>query len=266
MVYAKKKRKKKSAKDVRQELDQPQEIISALDRGVNAVVSQWKPILIGLVVVGALLAGVSFFQGAASEKENLAAALVYDAEMKLPDPSGYGFGALMGDEDSTDEKLQEAVTEFDKAVAEYGDTIQADIANLESGHALFEMGDFQGSADRYKLAADSKSRMVRLLALNSQATALESLEQYTEATEILQQITVDGSGATREYAYLDRIRVQELSGDTAGALATCREFEEKHSDSPKLEDVQARIRALGEEPVKVDTSSEDTPSTEEATS
>ncbi len=266
MVYAKKKRKKKSAKDARQEVDQQEEIISAVDRGVNAVVAQWKPIAIVIVVTGVVLGGLSLVQSSAAGKENLAAALVYDAEMELPDPSGYGFGGMLGDEQSNDEKLDTAVAEFDKAIAEYGGTIQADIANLEAGHALYEKGDFEDAADRYAAAVDSKSKMVHLLALNSQATALESLEKYTEATDALQRITVDGSGATREYAYLDRIRVQELAGDTAGALATCREFEQKLPESPKLEEVQARIRALGEEPAEIESKSEDSASTEEATS
>ncbi len=253
MAYAKRKKKKLSPKEVRRQVDQPQEVMSALDRGVNVVVAHWKPI--GGVVLGmaVVLGSISIYQSAHAAKENEAAGLLYDAEMELPDPGGYGFASTLDDEDESAEKLSAAIEAFDEVIAEYGGTVQADIANLEAGHALLQRGDGEAAAERYALAADSRSDMVAALALASQATALETLERYDEEIEVLRELIERASGATREYAYIDLVRAYRLGGNDEGALAACREFEETLPDSPLITDIQGIIRELGGEPAAIET-------------
>jgi hypothetical protein len=253
MVYAKKKkplrRTEETAPPPREE-----EIMSTLDRGVNAIVERWKPIGGVIVVIAVVLGGVSIYNTAHASKEDKAAAALYDAEMELPDPAGFAIASL-DDADSSKriDDLLAAVPAFEQVHADFGNTVGGDIAELEAANALLEAGDAEAAATHYATAAGSGSRMVRQLALNGQAVALECLEQYAEAAAPLRKVADEGAGAIKEYAYLDLARVQQLAGDDAAALATCREFEQELPDSPLLEQAQAKIRELGEEPADIAT-------------
>lgn len=259
MAYAKKKTKKVRAKDTRRELQQPDEFMSVTDRVINAIVSQWKPILIVIGITAVVFVTITIAEKLTGNREDAAAGLLYDAELELPQAAGfdpYTGMAIAPDEDQAEE-YRAAAAEFDAVVEQYGGTVQGDIAHLEAGNALYQAGDYEQAEQRYAAAAGSKSRMVRVLALNAQAKALESLEQYDREVEVLRTLVAEAEGATMEYAYLDLIRAHELADDGAGALTVCREFEEKLPDSPLLDDVQNKIRAMGEEPADIQPSEEE---------
>jgi tetratricopeptide (TPR) repeat protein len=248
MVYAKRKKAKKRPKE---DLDArpAEEIVGVVDRFVQAVAEQWKPIAIVLVAAAVVLGSMSIYKSVRAGKEDAAAADLYDAELKLPDPVGFSFD-LTGNTTEADrqEDLREAVTEFDGVAEEHGDTVGSDLARLEGAHALLQLGEHDAAAERYAEAAASSSDMVRSLALAGQATALESAERYGDEQAVLRELIEHAPGALGEHAYLDLIRAHELAGDDAGALAVCREFEEKLPDSPLIGDVQGKIRTLGGEP------------------
>jgi len=248
MTYAKRKKKKRS-KPSEEERPREEEILGVADRFVNAVAARWKPISGTVLAIALVLGAISVYEAAHASKEDRAAAALYDAEAELPDAGGFAIQALDQEEDARRaEQLAAAIPEFQKVIDEYGSTVGADIANLEMGHALLDSGDMEGAAERYGQAAGSGSRMVRLLATSSHATALESLGRYEEAAGALKVLTGEGSGAIKEYAYIDLIRVQEMSGDPDAALASAREFVVELPDSPLLDQVEARIHALGGEP------------------
>jgi len=259
MVYAKKKKKEPRGKDTRRELQQPDEFMSVTDRVINAIIGQWK-ILAGVIGGGLVVFGsIAAYDAIRHGKEDAAAALLYDAELELPEAPQFDYmtGTTTTPDDQA-ERFREAVTHFDKIVAENGATVQGDDENLEAGNALFQAGDYEAAEQRYASAADSRSSLIKVLALNGQAKALESMEQFEREAEVLRQV-VDGSeGALMEYAYLDLIRAHELKGDDPGALAVCREFEEKLPDSPLLDQVQNKIRAFGEEPADIAPAEEET--------
>ena len=250
MVYAK--RKNKRSKSTEAERPREEEIRGIADRFVNAIVVRWKPIGGAILGVAVILGSISAYDAAHASKENSAAALLYDAEAELPDAAGFAISALDADEESRRaEQRAAAIPEFQKVLDEHGNTVGADIANLEMGHVLLESGDVEGAAARYGQAAESKSRMVKLLATSAHATALESLGRNEEAVQALRVLATEGSGAIKEYAYVDLIRVQEISGDVDGALATAREFEIELPDSPLLDEVQSRIYALAGAPTEI---------------
>ncbi len=251
MVYAKK-RKPKRSKEEEAAPAREEEIISTLDRGVNAIVERWKAIGGTILAIAVVLGGISIYNTTASSKEDKAAAALYDAETELPDPAGFAIAPL----DETDsakrlDDLRAAVPAFDEVTAEFGSTVTADVAQLEAANALLEAGDAEEAVTHYAAAAESRSGLVRQLALNGHAVALECLEKYAEAADPLRQVADEGAGAIKEYAYLDLVRVQQLAGDDEAALATCREFETALPDSPLLEQVQAKIRELGAEPAEI---------------
>lgn len=256
MVYAKK--KKKTSKKSRREnaAAQPaEEIVSAVDRGVNAVVAQWKPIAIGLVSIAVVLGALSIYDWVKGGKEDSAAGGLYDAELELPDPVGFSFdmAGLESDEASRDEDLRKALSEFQGVADEYDGIVGADLARLEAGHVHMQLGEYDQASESYGQAAASGSTMVKTLALNGKATALESAERYDEQQQTLRELMTVAAGPVVEYAYLDLIRAHELAGDTDGAMAVCREFEEKLPDSPLITDVQGKIRTLGGEPGELPT-------------
>lgn len=260
MVYAKKKKKDKPrGKDARRELQQPDEFISVTDRVVNAIVGQWKSIAIVLGVLAVVFGTIAIVDSVRHGREDSAAALLYDAEMELPEPAGYDVmtGMATGADEDHATKLREAATHFDAVIEQYGNTVQADIANLEAGNALYQAADYEQAEQRYAAAAGSRSSLVKILALNAQAQALESLEQFDREAEVLRRLVEEAQGATMEYAYLDLIRAHELKGDDTGALAVCREFEQALPDSPLLDDVQNKIRAFGETPAEIERTEED---------
>ena len=245
MVYAKKK-KPIRRKDTTSEPPKQEEIISAVDKAVNAIAMQWKPISAVVLGIAVILGATSLYNSFQSGKEDSAAAMLYDAEMELPDPAGFAISPADAlDADQRVEDLRAVLPEFDKIIAEHGGTVSADIASLEAGHALFEVGDVEGAAERYAQAESSKSRLVRLLAVSAHATALETLEKHDDAAAKFRALADEGSGAIKEYAYVDLVRVQEAAGQAEAAMATCREFETELPDSPLLGDIQDRIRALG---------------------
>ncbi|MDP7114025.1 MAG: hypothetical protein QGH45_18790 [Myxococcota bacterium] len=253
MVYAKKKNKaKKRTTDVAQPAP-AEEIIGVVDRGVHAVAAQWKPIAIVIGGTALILSIVAVYQWVRENQEDEAAGMLYDAELKLPDASGFSFDLTGeidgGDPEKHEAELREAIASFEAVSGEFGTGIGGDLARLESAHALLALQDFEGAAARYDEAADSESDLVRTLALNGQATALESLERYADEQLVLRELMDAGAGPVIEHAYLDLIRAHELDGDDDGALAACREFEEKLPDSPLITEVQGKIRKLGGEAV-----------------
>jgi len=244
MVYAK--RKKKRTKPTEAERPREEEILGVADRAVNAIVVRWKPIGGAVLGIALVLGAFSAYEAAHASKEDNAAALLYDAEAELPDAAGFAITALDADEEARrSEQRAAAIPEFQKVIDEYGNTVGADVAALEMGHVLLDSGDLEGAAEQYGQAAGSSSRMVKLLAVSAQATALESLGKHDEAEQALRVLAAEGSGAIKEYAFIDLIRVQEMSGDVDGALATARQFETELPESPLLDQVQARIHALG---------------------
>lgn len=252
MVYAKKK-KPVRRKDTTPEPPKQEEIIGAVDKAVNAIAMQWKAISVVVVGIAVVLGAISLYNSSRAGKEDAAAAMLYDAEMELPDPAGFALSPSDAlDADQRAEELRAVVPEFDKVIEEHSSTVSADIAALEAGHALFEAGDVESAATRYAEAETSKSRLVRLLAVSAHATALETLEKHEDAAAKFRLLVDEGSGAIKEYAYVDLVRVQETSGDAEAALATCREFETELPDSPLLGSIQDRIRALGGEVVEAE--------------
>ncbi len=250
MVYAKK--KKKTSRKSRQEAEaQPvEEIVGVVDRGVNAVAAQWKPIAIVLVSITVILGAYSIYEWVQGGKEDSAAGGLYDAEMKLPGQTDFSFD-LMGneaDEAPQDEDLREALAEFQDVASEYDGAVGADLARLEAGHVHMQLGEYEQAGEAYGQAAASSSTMVKTLALSAKASAMESAERYDDQKTALRALMDVAAGPTMEYAYLDLIRAHELAGDDDGALAVCREFEEKLPDSPLITEVQGKIRTLGGEP------------------
>ena len=251
MVYAKKKNKAKKRSTEEVQAAPAEEIIGVVDRGVHAVAAQWKPIAIVLGGTALVLSIISIVQWMQANKEDTAAGMLYDAELKLPDDSGFSLdlsGQFANDDPAKREAdLREAVSEFEAVTAEYGSGVGGDLARLESAHALLALDDYEAAAARYDEAADTKSRLVKTLALNGQATALENLGRYGEEQQVLRELMAVGAGPVLEHAYQDLIRAHELDGDKDGALAACREFEEKLPDSPLITEVQSKIQSLGGE-------------------
>ncbi len=258
MVYAKKKKAKKRTRD-ELEAQPAEDIVGFVDQGVNAVVAQWKPIAIVLGASAVILGGLSIYDLVQAGREDTAAGLLYDAEMKLPEPAGFSFdltGAPAAPEDR-DEDLRAAADQFASVAEEYGSTVSGDMARIEAGHTLLQLGEYEQAAERYGEAAGSRSRMVKTLALNGKATALESLERFEDEQAVLRELMGVGAGPVVEYAYMDLIRAHELAGDADGALAVCREFEEKLPDSPLITEVQGKIRTLGGSPDEEATTTEE---------
>lgn len=240
---------KQTRKDRQRELLQPDDFLVMGERIVHGFVVHWRAVVAVVAVAVAVVGAFSLWERHLDGVEEEAAAALYKAEAQLPsrDPMEI-FQRLQSGETTSPEddsaKMREAVTALEAVATSHGGTVQADIARIEAGAALFELGEYAKAAEHFAAARGTDSELVRHLATQGEGQALVALEQWDRAILAFRALRDGTTGPVKEQAWLDLARVHESAGKRDEARALYEEFEKTFPDSKLLATIKGRLASL----------------------
>lgn len=240
---------KQTRKDRQRELLQPDDFLVMGERLVHGFVVHWRAVVAVVVVAVAVTGAFSLWERHLDGVEEEAAAALYKAESQLPsqDPMEIfqrlqrGETAAPADDSA---KLREAVAALEAVATSHGGTVQADIARIEAGAALFELGEYAKAAEHFAAARGTDSELVRHLATQGEGQSLVALEQWDRAIQAFRALRDGTTGPVKEQAWLDLARAHESAGKRDEARALYEEFEKTFPDSKLLATIKGRLASL----------------------
>ena len=206
---------------------------------INLTLPSARTLLIGAaaLVVAGILAGGGWYWQATSQQRALA---VYAEAMTKAQPAQSA--------DATGETRAAAIRELEAALTQYPSGRDAAQVAYLLGNLRFQSQQYSQARGAFELAvAQGASRTLRTLSRGGVAYTWEAERNYPKAVEAF-KVALEGLGP-KDFFYEELLlglgRTQELGGQKAEAIATYRRAVSELPNSRRLDEIKARLAALG---------------------
>jgi tetratricopeptide (TPR) repeat protein len=139
------------------------------------------------------------------------------------------------------------IRELETALTQYPSGPGAAQVAYELGNLRYDAQQYAQARGAWELAAHGASRTIKALSQGGVAYTWEAERNYAKAVEAF-KIALTGLGP-KDFYYEDLLlglgRTQELAGQKADAIATYRRAVGELAQSRRLEEIKARLAALG---------------------
>ncbi|HEV8585924.1 MAG TPA: tetratricopeptide repeat protein [Methylomirabilota bacterium] len=202
----------------------------------------WRVVggVVGGAVVLAVL-GVGFWFWSAAEQSRAMTAYA-EALSRVPDARA---------RQAEPQARAAAARELEAVLAKHPSAALAPTAAWELGHLRYEARDWPRARAAYEMALTrASSATLRTLAQAAIGSTWEAEGNYARAMEVYRAALA--GLRPNEFLYeellVDVARMQELTGQTAEAVATYRQFLKEQPHSPRAAEVKGRLAHLGAGP------------------
>jgi predicted negative regulator of RcsB-dependent stress response len=223
-------------------LKEPDEFLSTSARVLQffrenpKIIYTGAALFIGIIVASLAIYGYMENRRQASHLDFKAAYAKYAQAVASPEPV-------------SKETWQEVFNAFEEVAQSYGSMPAGEKALLYSGHALYQMGDYEGALKRYdKMKSTSLvEKGLGELAMYHKAMTLIAMKKYEPAVMILDEFSKNTDSPYRREAYAAIARIYESMGKNKEATQTYKQYLKMFPKAPDAPLVKARIARLSSE-------------------
>jgi tetratricopeptide (TPR) repeat protein len=206
-------------KIIKKKLKEPDEFISFTDHAFRFISRHYKRIIIGVVILGVLLAAFFLFQKWEEKKE---------AEAYLPFSTALELYQMLNSpyREGSPTDYKSLMEKFDEVITKFPRTSSGKLSLLYKGNLHLKLEEFDEAIKAYEtfLQKAGKEKFYRLLAMEGLGYAHEGKKEYEKAVEAYEKMLEMGEGLQVANAYLSKGRCYEKLGKKKEALESYKTF------------------------------------------